>query len=145
MNLFRTGAPVAGEVLSVALGGNYSVSPMIYRIAELADWQDAQQTGFFASTDLSAEGFIHASELYQVEATANRYYAGRTDILLLELDEAELWVAAVPVKREYAEARNDYFPHIFAPVPLAAIVRALPFQSGSEGQHELPPELEDSA
>ncbi len=128
------------------LGGKYfPLSTMIYRIAELADWQHAQQTGFFASADLSAEGFIHASELYQVEATANRYYAGRSDIILLELDESELWVAAVPVKREYAEARNDYFPHIFAPIPLAAIARALPFQVGSDGQHELPPELEDEA
>ncbi|MGY2132014.1 DUF952 domain-containing protein [Hymenobacter sp. HD11105] len=118
---------------------------MIYRIAELADWQTAQQTGFFVSADLRAEGFIHASELYQVEATANRYYAGRTDIILLELDESELWVAAVPVKREYAQARNDYFPHVFAPIPLAAIVRALPFQTEPDGQHALPPELEDEA
>ncbi|SMB98149.1 protein of unknown function DUF952 [Hymenobacter roseosalivarius DSM 11622] len=115
---------------------------MIYRIAELTDWQAAQQTGFFASADLSAEGFIHASELYQVEATANRYYAGRADIVLLEIDESELWVAAVPMRREYAEARNDYFPHIFAPIPLAAVVRALPFQTGFEDQHELPRALE---
>lgn len=118
---------------------------MIYRIAELAAWQAAQQTGFFASPDLTAEGFIHASELYQVEATANRYYAGRTDIVLLELDESELWVAAVPVKREYAEARNDYFPHIFAPIPLAAVARVLSFQMGSDGQLTLPPELENEA
>lgn len=118
---------------------------MIYRIAELVDWHRAQQTGFFASTDLSADGFIHASELYQVEATANRYYAGRTDILLLELEETELWAAAVPVKREYVEARNDYFPHILAPIPLAAIVRALPLATSTDGRHELPPELEDEA
>lgn len=118
---------------------------MIYRIADLADWQAAQQTGFFASPDLLAEGFIHASELYQVAATANRYYAGRADIVLLELDETELWVAAVPVRREYAETRNDYFPHVFAPIPLAAVVRALPFQTTTDGQHALPPELEELA
>jgi uncharacterized protein (DUF952 family) len=115
---------------------------MIYRIADPADWQTAQQNGFFASADLGTEGFIHASELYQVEATANRYYAGRSDIVLLEIDESELWVAAVPVKREYAEPRNDYFPHIFAPIPLAAIARALPFQVSPEGQLTLPQELE---
>ena len=116
---------------------------MIYRIAELPDWEAAQQTGFFASADLSAEGFIHASELYQVLGTANRYYAGRQDLVLLELDEAELWVAAVPVQREYAEARDDYFPHILAPVPLAAVARALPFAAGPDQQFALPPELED--
>ncbi|GAA3925214.1 DUF952 domain-containing protein [Hymenobacter algoricola] len=118
---------------------------MIYRIADRTDWQQAQHTGFFASADLAAEGFIHASELYQVLATANRYYAGRPDIVLLELDEAELWVAAVPVQREYAAARDDYFPHIMAPVPLAAVVRALPFCPDQEGRYALPPDLEDLA
>lgn len=118
---------------------------MIYRIADLADWEAAQRTGFFASADLMAEGFIHASELYQVLATANRYYAGRADIVLLELDEAELWMAAVPVQREYAEARDDYFPHVFAPVPLAAVVRALPLRPAPDGRHTLPAELEDLA
>ncbi|GAA4013046.1 DUF952 domain-containing protein [Hymenobacter fastidiosus] len=116
---------------------------MIYRIADLVDWEVAQQTGFFASADLMAEGFMHASELYQVLATANRYYAGRADIVLLELDESELWMAAVPVQREYAEARDDYFPHLFAPVPLAAVVRALPFRPAAGGGHTLPAELED--
>ena len=118
---------------------------MIYRIAELADWHAAQQTGFFASADLGAEGFIHASELYQVLGTAHRYYAGRQDIVLLELDENELWMAAVPVQREYAEARDDYFPHILAPVPLAAIVRAVPFLTDADGRHALPPDLDELA
>ncbi|SHI92042.1 Uncharacterized conserved protein, DUF952 family [Hymenobacter daecheongensis DSM 21074] len=118
---------------------------MIYRIAELADWTAAQQTGFFASADLKTEGFIHASELYQVLGTANRYYAGRQDIVLLELDEAELWVAAVPVQREYAAEHDDYFPHILAPIPLAAVVRALPFALAEEGGHALPPELDELA
>jgi uncharacterized protein (DUF952 family) len=118
---------------------------MIYRIADLADWQAAQQTGFFASADLAAEGFIHASELYQVPGTANRYYAGRRDIVLLELDENELWVAAVPVQREYAPARDDYFPHILAPVPLAAVARVWEFSLGEDGQLALPPELDELA
>ena len=43
---------------------------MLYRIAEPADWQFAQQTGFFISADLAAEGFIHSSEQYQILETA---------------------------------------------------------------------------
>jgi uncharacterized protein (DUF952 family) len=113
---------------------------MIYRLAEVPDWE---KTGFFASADLAAEGFIHASELYQVLATANRYYAGRPDVVLLELDENELWVAAVPVQREYVAARNDNFPHILAPVPLAAVVRSWPLTPDGAGRHALPPELDE--
>ena len=115
---------------------------MIYRIATLGDWASARQTGFFASADLAAEGFIHASDQAHVTDTAARYYAGRPDLVLLELDEAELWVAAVPVQREYAEAADDYFPHIFAPVPLAAVVRFWPFGAGAEGGFSLPAALE---
>lgn len=57
---------------------------MLYRIAEAADWERAQRTGFFASPDLAAEGFIHSSELWQVLETARRYYIGRSGLLLLE-------------------------------------------------------------
>jgi hypothetical protein len=64
--------------------------PMLYRIAEPADWQQAQQTGFFVSPDLVAEGFIHSSERAQILETARRYYAGRTDLVLLEWDEDAL-------------------------------------------------------
>ena len=39
---------------------------MIYRIAEAADWAQAQQTGAFTSADLRLEGFIHCSEKHQV-------------------------------------------------------------------------------
>lgn len=46
---------------------------VLYRIAEPADWQRAQETGFFASPDLAAEGFIHCSEHHQVLETAQRY------------------------------------------------------------------------
>ena len=59
---------------------------MLYRVADPADWQQAQQTGFFASADLAAEGFIHSSELHQVLETARRYYAGRTALVWLEWD-----------------------------------------------------------
>ena len=53
---------------------------MLYRLAEPADWQHAQQTGFFISADLAAEGFIHSSEQHQVLETARRYYAGRLSL-----------------------------------------------------------------
>ena len=74
---------------------NYELEEMLYRIAEHADWQYAQQNGFFASADLAAEGFIHSSEQHQILETARRYYAGRADLVLLEWDEAALMAAGV--------------------------------------------------
>jgi len=117
---------------------------MLYRIAEPADWGHAQQTGFFASPDLTTEGFIHASEQHQVLETARRYYAGRAGLVLLEWDEAALAAAGVRVAREWVAARGEAFAHVFGPVPLAAVRRTWPLTATATGAFRLPPELVDS-
>jgi uncharacterized protein (DUF952 family) len=102
----------------------------IYRITENAFWQSAQQTGAFASPDLAAEGFIHASERHQVLRTAARYYAGQTDLILLEIDDAAL---GDTVKREDSTGRGEQFPHVYGTIPLHAVVRAAPFVETAAG------------
>ena len=114
---------------------------MLYRIAEPADWQQAQETGFFASSDLAAEGFIHPSEQHQLLETARRYYAGRAGLVLLEWDEAALATAGVRVEREWVASRQQHFAHVFGPVPLAAICRTWPFAADATGAFQLPAEL----
>lgn len=114
---------------------------MLYRIAEPTDWQRAQRTGFFASADLAAEGFIHSSEQTQILETARRYYAGRTALVLLEWDEDVLTAAGVQVKREWVEARQEYFAHIFGAVPLAAVRRWWAFAPVADGRFALPTDL----
>ncbi|HEX8348577.1 MAG TPA: DUF952 domain-containing protein [Hymenobacter sp.] len=114
---------------------------MLYRITPPADWQQAQQTGFFASADLITEGFIHSSALSQVTATANLYYAGQTDLLVLEIDEAPLQAAGIKVVQEWAAERGQAFPHIFGSIPVAAITRALHLTLDANGQFSLPEEL----
>lgn len=114
---------------------------MLYRLAEPADWQHAQQTGFFASADLAAEGFIHSSEQHQILETARRYYAGRADLVLLEWDEDALAVAQVRVEREWVASRGQHFAHVFGPVPLAAVRRTWRFGPNEQGEFQLPAEL----
>ena len=111
---------------------------MLYRLAEVADWQQTQQTGFFASADLAAEGFIHSSERHQILDTARRYYAGRAELVLLEWDEDALAAAGVRVEREWVASRQQHFAHIFGPVPLAAVRRAWPFGASAQGEFGLP-------
>lgn len=118
---------------------------MLYRIAEAADWQKAQQTSFFASADLAAEGFIHSSERPQILETARRYYAGRADLVLLEWDEAALAAAHVRVEREWVASRQEHFAHVFGPVPLAAVCRMWPLETDAAGTFQLPPELHEPA
>ena len=117
---------------------------MLYRLAEPADWTHAQQTGFFASTDLAAEGFIHSSEAHQVLETARRYYAGRADLVLLEWDEAALLAAGVRVEREWVASRNQHFAHVFGAVPLVAVRRSWPLRADTAGEFQLPDGISDA-
>jgi uncharacterized protein (DUF952 family) len=105
-------------------------TPMIYRITDNLSWQAAQRSGQFASADLSREGFIHASERHQVLRTAARYYAGCTDLLLLEVDEA---VLGDTVKRDDSAGRGEQFPHVYAAIPLAAVKRVAPLVETAAG------------
>ncbi|QNH63596.1 DUF952 domain-containing protein [Hymenobacter sediminicola] len=112
---------------------------MLYRISEAADWQQAQQTGFFASSDLAAEGFIHCSELHQVLETARLYYVGRTELQLLELDEEALAKAGVRVVREWVERRQQHFAHVLGAVPVAAVRSVWAFGTKAvDGKFTLP-------
>jgi len=112
---------------------------MIYRIAAPSDWLQARQNGSFASSDLEAEGFIHASELHQVLRSANKYYRGKTGLLLLEIDEARL---DADVIREDLTGSGVCFPHSYVPIPLQAIVRFFDFVEEPGGGFLLPAELD---
>jgi uncharacterized protein (DUF952 family) len=114
---------------------------MLYRIAEAADWQQAQETGFFTSADLAADGFLHSSEPHQILETARRYYAGRADLYLLEWDEAVLAASQVRVEREWVASRGAAFAHVFGTVPLAAVRRVWAFGASASGEFQLPDTL----
>lgn len=103
---------------------------MIYRIAEAEDWARAQQAGKFVSADLAQEGFIHCSEQHQILRTAQKYYAGKPRLILLEIDEAEV---ATNVKREDLTGRGEMFPHVYGPIPLRAILRHFDFIETATG------------
>lgn len=104
---------------------------MIYRIAELADWLKALSTGVFASPDLEREGFIHAAERAQVQGVFNRYYNEKPELVLLAMDESRL---TVPVKRENTSGGTELFPHIYGPVPLAAVLGHALLQTDADGR-----------
>ncbi|MBL8525426.1 MAG: DUF952 domain-containing protein [Betaproteobacteria bacterium] len=111
---------------------------MFYRIAESADWARARETGYFASADLAAEGFIHGSELAQVLRTADKYYRGKTGLVLLEIDESLL---DEPVVREDLSGSGILFPHSYVPIPVRAVARHFSFEERTGGGFLLPVEL----
>lgn len=96
---------------------------LIYKIAPASLWRKAQETGSFegAPADI-ADGFIHFSLRNQVEGAASRWFAGQDDLILVAADPAMLrdWLRYEPSRG------GALFPHLYAPLPLTAIVWAKP-------------------
>ena len=107
----------------------------IFHIAEAPAWDAAVVSGSYRVPSLESEGFIHLSTRDQFLATASRYYAGRADLVLLEVDEAALPDGALC----YEKSTNDeLFPHLFAPLPVGAVLRVHTFLPGEHGEFHVP-------
>lgn len=106
----------------------------ILHITTAAGWAQAQADGQLVAPSLAEEGFIHCSTRAQVEATANRIFAGSGDLLLLEVDTAKL---SAPLKWERATDVGDEFPHIYGPLNLDAVVGTVPLPAAADGTYAL--------
>jgi uncharacterized protein (DUF952 family) len=107
---------------------------MIYRLTSAAEWVAAQVSGEFRSADLAAEGFIHCSEREQILRTANKYFAEESELTLLLIDEPQLGDTLV---REDLTGGGT-FPHVYAPIPIVAVVAAYGMYKDARGDWILP-------
>jgi uncharacterized protein (DUF952 family) len=116
---------------------------MIYHITSRAEWAAARQRGEYVAPSLTSEGFIHCSTAKQIPHVANAFYRGRTDLVVLALDETATrsevrWEApAGPPAAGISE--SDLFPHIYGPINLEAVTQVLDLQPDSAGTFSLPP------
>jgi len=98
---------------------------MILHITTAAAWAAAEAIGVYIAESLAEEGFIHCSTPSQIAATANRFFAGRGDLVLLSIDPERL---AAEVRYENTEGGEELFPHVYGPIDLAAVVDARPYR-----------------
>ena len=82
--------------------------PLIFHITTRDAWAEAQATGAYTADSLRSEGFIHCSQADQVGWVANTRFRGRTDLLLLHVDESRV---GADVRRENLEGGHWLFPH----------------------------------
>lgn len=108
---------------------------LIYKIFRRPEWDAFRAAGqtFGAPVDL-ADGFIHFSTAAQVTETAARHFAGESDLVLVSLDATRLGAA---LKWEPARG-GALFPHLYGPMPLAAVMWAKPLPLDAAGMHEFP-------
>jgi uncharacterized protein (DUF952 family) len=107
----------------------------IYKIVTQDEWREAEKEGLFrgAPVDL-ADGYIHFSTAGQVAETAAKHFAGKADLLLVSVDEA-----ALGDRLRYEVSRGGaLFPHLYADLPLSAVLWTKPMPLGADGIHHLP-------
>lgn len=108
---------------------------IIYKIVPRELWQRARDEGVFrgAAIDLK-DGYIHFSTAAQALETAARHFAGVEDLLLVAVDAASLGEAL----RLEPSRGGDLFPHLYANLPLEAVLWEKPLPLGGDGQHVFP-------
>lgn len=95
---------------------------MIYHIVATDRWAEFEHQTEYISETFATETFIHCSRKEQLAGVLTRFYAGVTNLLLLEIDETQL---TSPLIYEAATDTNDTFPHIYGPINREAIVSVI--------------------
>lgn len=114
------------------------MSPYLYHCATADDWAEAKAVGEYRIStrgrSLEDEGFLHASYAGQVQGVLDRFYADLTDpLLLLVIDPDEVGVPVVP--EAPAPGVSELFPHLYGPLPVAAVVDVVPLERRDDRWH----------
>ena len=116
-------------------------SSFILHLAGDTAWAEAARAGVYTADSLATEGFIHCSTPPQVIPVANRLFHNRHDLVLLQIDTAQLDAA---IRYENLEGGTELYPHVYGPLPVSAVVRATPFPPDADGaftDQQLLPEM----
>jgi uncharacterized protein (DUF952 family) len=102
----------------------------IYKILSRAEWGAAQAAGTFGGSAVDlADGFIHFSTAAQAGETARRHFAGRADLVVLEIEAEDLGAALV-----WEPSRGgDLFPHLYGAMAAGKVLAVHEAPLGADG------------
>jgi uncharacterized protein (DUF952 family) len=107
----------------------------IYKICEREAWEEAQTAGLYTGSPADRrDGFIHFSAAAQLPGTAAKHFAGLSDLVLVAVDGATLGGAL----RWEPSRGGELFPHLYAALPLSAVLWARPLADEAGGRRVFP-------
>jgi uncharacterized protein (DUF952 family) len=107
------------------------VTRLILHITTAGAWADARAAGEYRPDSLDAEGFVHCSLPTQVTHVADWFYRDIPDLVLLCIDPGRL---TSPLRWEpSADSFAGDFPHVYGPITVDAVVRAVPWARSDDG------------
>lgn len=117
-----------------------SVPTNILHIALPDDWRAAAASDDYRISTrgitLAQEGFIHCSYPNQLEGAANRFYGDLSELLLLHID-TERVDSEIRIEPP-ADGVEQLFPHIYGPIPTAAVVATTAWHRSDDGTWNRP-------
>ncbi len=108
----------------------------IYHLALRDEWYETtkERAAYRRSTlgkSLEDEGFIHCSFANQVQAVADAMFHGREDVVLLTIDPSRV---QAEIRVENPNGGEEMFPHIYGPLPLAAVTESSGIPLSADGR-----------
>lgn len=108
----------------------------IYKLLDALSWEAARAAGVFAGSAVDArDGFIHFSDADQAQETARLHFHGQSGLVLLTVDADQLGAA---LKWEPSRG-GALFPHLYASLPMTAVVEARGLELDPDGAPRLGP------
>jgi uncharacterized protein (DUF952 family) len=107
----------------------------VFKLVDRTSWQAAERSGAFAGSPADVrDGFIHLSTAAQVPETATRHFAGQSDLVLVAVAVERLGDAL----RWEPSRGGALFPHLYAPLPLGAVLWVADLPLDATGRHVFP-------
>ena len=106
---------------------------LVFKIVTAEQWLAAEAAGVFAGSAVDrADGYIHLSTAEQAPETAAKWFANRDDLTLVAVDAAKIGADLV-----WETSRGGaFFPHLYAALPLSAVVWTRPLPLNPDGRHD---------
>lgn len=110
---------------------------IIFHITKQENWDKAKLEGVYSGDTLDSQGFIHCSTFHQIVKVANTLYPAQKELVLFCID----------TKRVHSEIKyesngsEEFFPHIYGPLNIDAIVKVVDFEPTNNGKFIMPKEM----
>lgn len=106
-----------------------------YKVLTAEEWAGFAAAGRFTGAPVDvADGYIHLSTAAQLTETVNKHFAGQSGLWVAAID---LDLLGAAVKWEPSRG-GALFPHIYAALPIDAVIAAMPLERGEDGAVVLP-------
>ena len=120
---------------------------MILHLVSRESWLEAKSQRQLVAPSVATEGFAHCSTEHQIVDVANKYYRGAKDMVLINIDPAQLtselkFEPPAHIDGSPALPHEALFPHIYGPINLNAVIDVIEFACDEQGTFSLPAQLQ---